>query len=169
MFDLDGRVNLQDAGLEGEELPPEIQPLLEIIEVEVPGYFDYPLDVTTNLNNYSCDVFSDRGIVEYLGLEENVSLDDESRVIYGMTALKRELDNHETDSIHVYEVKSQDDDSYFLGSIAMSCGQGGMDHNWIGVFRTQDEFCDRVRQAGYVLASELDALPPEAILERWES
>ena len=125
--------------------------------------------MTTNLDNFAQNTFSDEVIVSYLGAEDDTPLSDETRVSYGKSALRGLLDGDEADSLHACEVKGSTDGSYFLGSIATSHGQGGMGHNWIGAFRTQDEFCDRVRQAGYVLASELDALPPEAILERWES
>ncbi len=80
--------------LDDEKLPEEVTPFLEYIEMEVPGDFGFPQDMILNLDDFASDYFDDQEMADYLGLEDDIELNDEARVENAFTALKREFDNH---------------------------------------------------------------------------
>jgi hypothetical protein len=48
-------------------------------------------------------------------------------------------------------------------------GQGGPYLNWWGLFKTQAEFYDSIRNSGFIIDSDEEGITDEKILSMWQS
>jgi len=151
---------------------PELKPLYDWFEADgwdaVINAWAHE-DMAFNLFYLAQDKFEDIVMAASEGFEVN-EINDELRIKYARERIKKGYeDEHLRASLHVCELKRADGDSVILGCVMEIHGKGRPYFNWWGLFKTQDDFYDSIRNSGYIIESDLEGITNEKILSLWEN
>jgi hypothetical protein len=151
---------------------PDLKPLYDWYEVD--GW-DAVISAWTheamafNLFYLAQNTFEDNEMAACEGIEVD-EITDELRISYARGRIESGYeDEYLTPTLHSCELKRADWDSVILGCVMEIHGQGGLYLNWWGLFKTQDDFYDSIRNSGYIIESDLEGITDEQILSLWES
>jgi hypothetical protein len=150
---------------------PELKPLYDWFEVDgwdaVINAWAHE-DMALNLFYLAQNIFEDDEMAACEGIEVD-EITDELRIKYAREIIEQGYeDEYLTPSLHSCELKRADGDSVILGCVMEIHGQGGPYLNWWGLFKTQDDFYDSIRNSGYIIESDLEGISDEKILSLWE-
>ena len=113
---------------------------------------------------------------EEVALENEIEIDqviDQMRIAYAKKEIQAACDferaSYDMLSVYCPAVKGTTDKLVFFGCTAEDQGQNGMEIDWWGLYKSQDEFLDAIRNSKYfVIDSECDSISDERILSLWD-
>ena len=97
---------------------------------------------------------------------------DQMRISYARTEIKAACDfqraGYDILSVYCAPIKGSTDMLVFLGCTAEEQGQNGMGLDWWGLYKSQDDFLNEIRNTqGFVICTECDSINEKQILECW--
>lgn len=151
---------------------PDLKPLYDWFEVDgwdaVINAWAHE-DMAFNLFYLAQGVFEDYEMAAYESIEVD-EITDELRISYARGRIHSGYeDEYLTPSLHSCELKRGVGDSVILGCVMEIHGQGEPYLNWWGLFKSQDDFYDSIRNSGYIIESHLEGITDEKILSLWEN
>jgi hypothetical protein len=128
-------------------------------------------DVALNLKAWAANKFSDSLLRETESLEDVVSITDQMRVAYARATIRDAVEQSEGDhspSVHSFPIERDDGERAVLGCTVEIHGQYGPVPYWHGIFADKDSFYKYLRENGFLLHIEKDAISDVEILSHWE-
>jgi hypothetical protein len=151
---------------------PELKPLYDWFEFDgwdaVTSAWTHE-DMTLNLFQLAQYTFEDDEMAACEGIEVD-EITDELRISYARGCIERSYDDeYLTPTLHSCELKRANGDAVILGCVMEIHGQGEPYLNWWGLFKTQAEFYDSIRNSGFIIDSDEEGITDEKILSMWQS
>lgn len=116
--------------------------------------------------------FSDAAMRDMEGLDPDVEISDEQRVMYAIALLANSLEEPEDfncPSLLTYPLVATDGRSALLGCICRIHGQGGPHLTWHGAFLNQADFHAHLLSVGFISQDQIADISAERILDVWHA
>jgi hypothetical protein len=164
---------IRDAAVEhvltNAPLPPDIERLYEWLESDgwdalIDAWVDEEL--VMNLEKLS-SYFSDSELEDDT-ITNGIRVEHARWWISKSITNSESLDDFDFKSVHSYEIKRQDGKSAIIGCTIASMGQSGDEVVWYGVFPTRREFLNRLKESGYWVLQDIEAIDDATILALWQ-
>jgi hypothetical protein len=112
---------------------------------------------------------------EEVALENEIEVEqvtDQMRIAYARKEIQAACDferaSYDMLSVYCPAIKGNADKLVFLGCTAEDQGQNGMEIDWWGLYKSQDDFLEAIRNSEcFVIDSEYDSISDERILSLW--
>jgi len=126
--------------------------------------------IVLDLEDLSTWSFSDSELIDYKDCEED-EIDDTLRLEYARERIAAEFDSGSEDyvfSVHQYPIVSRTGQKAILGYTGQFQGQAGIAWYYRGAFLSEAALMEHLRQYGFVLQSEVSAIPDATLLGLWQ-